>query len=180
MSRIGSAWTFRRRRLGGTRRGATAATCTGAGGATSAWALALPPIWCVGPRLRRFRQLWRFRLRLRSFRQFGCVGLRLRHLALRGRRRKAVIERERWARRDRCGRGNRRRRLHHNRAVGDRQRVPNRRRRSLDGSRIKIAAGHGRVNAGAENIGIDGPDAAQHEAANGRAAEEIAGTGFPG
>jgi len=42
-----------------------------------------------------------------------------------------------------------------------------------DGGRLERGAAHGRVDTGAENVGVDGPGAAQHEARNRDAAKEI-------
>ena len=54
------------------------------------------------------------------------------------------------------------------------------RRRLPDHRRIEVGAVEMRIDIGAENIGVDGPGAAQHQAGDGRAAEKIRRDGFPG
>ena len=50
----------------------------------------------------------------------------------------------------------------------------------LDDGRIERRAAHRRIDAGAENIGVDGPGAAQHKPCDRSACEEMLREDFPG
>ena len=120
--------------------------------------------------------------RLRRFGELRRVGSRPWRDTLRARRRKPVIEGKRRIRAPRRERGNQRRRCRSRRdyLVRGRKRG-SRQGRCPSGNRGFIAdAAERRINIRGQNIGVDRPGAAQHNAGNCHAAEKLLRAGFPG